>query len=86
MKRTFHSTPDLAQEVSMLNSQTLPSKFHRSQEDLSVLGNRNLPPPNHPPPPIPPTVQVVKVDITRGKLSEYDILNRDIPEEGKISY
>lgn len=83
LKRNFHSTPDLAQEVAMYSSQTLPSKFHRSQEDLSVLlANRTLPPPTHPPPPIPPQVQVIKVGVSRNKTSEYNTLCKDVPEEG----
>ncbi|CAH1235135.1 unnamed protein product [Diabrotica balteata] len=85
LKRTFHSTPDLVQDVAY-NCQTLPSKFHRSQEDISLLlGNRSLPPPSHPPPPIPSQVQLVKVDVSRGKHSEYDHLNREIPDEGIVS-
>lgn len=83
LKRNFHSTPDLAQDVAIYSSQTLPSKFHRSQEDLSVLlSNRNLPPPSYPPPPIPPQVQVVKVDVSRNKASEYNTLSKEISEEG----
>ncbi|XP_057667503.1 SH3 and multiple ankyrin repeat domains protein 2 isoform X3 [Diorhabda carinulata] len=85
LKRNFHSTPDLVQEMAY-NSQTLPNKFHRSQEDISsLLGNRSLPPPSHPPPPIPSQVQLVKVDISRSKHAEYDHLNRDIPDEGIVS-
>ncbi|XP_028132157.2 SH3 and multiple ankyrin repeat domains protein 2 isoform X3 [Diabrotica virgifera virgifera] len=85
LKRTFHSTPDLVQDLAY-NCQTLPSKFHRSQEDISLLlGNRSLPPPSHPPPPIPSHVQLVKVDVSRGKHSEYDHLNREIPDEGIVS-
>lgn len=84
LKRNFHSTPDLAQDVTMYNSQTLPSKFHRSQEDLSLLlSNRNLPPPTYPPPPIPHQVQLVKVDVSRNKASEYNSLGKDLSEEGK---
>lgn len=87
LKRTFHSTPDLVQEVAY-SSQTLPSKFHHShsQEDLSVLlSGRSLPPPTHPPPPIPPHIQMVKVDVTRSQRSEYDNLNRELGDEGVIS-
>ncbi|KAG5896565.1 hypothetical protein JTB14_010394 [Gonioctena quinquepunctata] len=86
LKRNFHSTPDLVQEMAMYSTQTLPSKFHRSQEDISaMLTNRSLPPPTHPPPPIPPHVQMVKVDVSRGKHSDYDALNRELLEEGVIS-
>ncbi|XP_074037610.1 SH3 and multiple ankyrin repeat domains prosap isoform X2 [Leptinotarsa decemlineata] len=85
LKRNFHSTPDLVQEAAFFSSQTLPSKFHRSQEDISaLLMNRSLPP-NHPPPPIPPHVQMIKVDVSRGKHSEYDTLNRDLLEESVVS-
>ncbi|XP_063927953.1 protein shank isoform X4 [Zophobas morio] len=81
LHRDFHSTPDLAQEVSML----LNSKHHRSQEDLALLSSRALPPPNHPPPPPPPTVQVVKVEVSRGGQSEYDSLSKDSLEENVVS-
>ncbi|CAG9854994.1 unnamed protein product [Phyllotreta striolata] len=85
LKRTFHSTPDLVQEMAY-GSQTLPSKFHRSQEDISsLLGGRSLPPPTHPPPPIPPHIQLVKVDVSRNQRSEYDALNRDSTDEGVVS-
>ncbi|XP_068907344.1 SH3 and multiple ankyrin repeat domains protein 3 isoform X5 [Tenebrio molitor] len=80
LHRDFHSTPDLAQEVSMMLS-----KNHRSQEDLAHLGNRALPPPNHPPPPPPPAVQVVTVEVSRGGQSEYDNLNKEILEENVVS-
>lgn len=77
LKRTFHSTPDLA---SGLNSSTASIwsngngfKGHRSQDDMyslhASMQRLNLPPPNHPPPP-PPIGQVVKVDVSRG--SEYE--------------
>lgn len=82
LKRNFHSTPDLAQDVAMYSSKTLPSKFHRSQEDISLSSNRNLPPPTYPPPPIPPHVQVVKVDVSRNKTPEYNTLSKDVSEEG----
>lgn len=82
LRRNFHSTPDLAQEVACLNSQTLPNmKSHRSQEDLfaSVGMNRNLPPPNHPPPP-PPQVHVLKFEIPRPKSES---LQRDMLPDSK---
>lgn len=73
--------------MAIYSSQTLPSKFHRSQEDLSVLlSNRNLPPPSYPPPPIPPQVQVVKVDVSRNKASEYNKLSKEISEEGTMRF
>lgn len=83
LRRDFHSTPDLVQEMAMLNAS---NKNHRSQEDISLLlgTNRNLPPPTHPPPP-PPLVQVVKVDVSRGSQSEYDNVNRELLEEGIVS-
>lgn len=77
LKRTFHSTPDLASGLSTstasiwLNGNNF--KGHRSQDDMQSLHasiqRLNLPPPNHPPPP-PPVGQVVKVDVSRG--SEYE--------------
>ncbi|XP_050299249.1 protein shank isoform X2 [Anthonomus grandis grandis] len=83
LRRNFHSTPDLAQEVAYLNSQTLPNtKNHRSQEDLGLTqGGRNLPPPNHPPPP-PPQVHVLKFEIPRPKSES---LQRDMLPEGIAS-
>ncbi|EAT44279.1 AAEL004337-PA, partial [Aedes aegypti] len=78
LRRTFHSTPDLAAgtltpSASWFN--TVGHKGHRSQDDVYSLHmsmqRLNLPPPNHPPPP-PPIGQVVKVDISRG--SEYECL------------
>ncbi|KAL1509531.1 hypothetical protein ABEB36_004246 [Hypothenemus hampei] len=82
LRRNFHSTPDLAQEVAYLNSQTLPNiKNHRSQEDLGTLVNRNLPPPNHPPPP-PPQVHVLKFEIPRPRSEN---LQRDVLPEGVVS-
>ncbi|XP_048517641.1 protein shank isoform X4 [Dendroctonus ponderosae] len=84
LRRNFHSTPDLAQELACLNSQTLPNrKGHRSQENLftSVGMNRNLPPPNHPPPP-PPQVHVLKFEIPRPKS---DSLQRDMPPDSIAS-
>ncbi|XP_017769648.1 PREDICTED: SH3 and multiple ankyrin repeat domains protein 3 isoform X2 [Nicrophorus vespilloides] len=60
LHRDFHSTPDLA--AALAAASTLPTKSHRSQEDVTILlGNRSSPP-NHPPPP-PPTGQVIKVDV-----------------------
>lgn len=85
LHRDFHSTPDLAQQVSLLG---VSSKGHRSQEDVTLMNaNRNaLPPPNHPPPPPPPLVQVVKVEVSRGGQSEYENFNKaKSEEEGVIS-
>ncbi|XP_023289608.1 SH3 and multiple ankyrin repeat domains protein 3 isoform X2 [Orussus abietinus] len=60
LHRDFHSTPDLNMQVQ---SSSLVTKGHRSQEDVNTQLPRNaLPPPNHPPPP-PPVGQVVKVNI-----------------------
>lgn len=68
LRRTFHSTPDLATAGQWPGS----VKGHRSQDDVHALHNSlqrlNLPPPTHPPPP-PPIGQVVKVDVSR---SEYE--------------
>lgn len=76
LKRSFHSTPDLATALSgSVNSVTWASTFknHRSQDDMhnlhKSLSRLNLPPPEQPPPP-PPLGQVVKVDVSRG--SDYD--------------
>lgn len=83
LKRTFHSTPDLATNSNGLNASSIwssganataaGSKGHRSQDDMHILHSSLqrlvLPPPNHPPPP-PPVGQVVKVEVSRG--SEYD--------------
>lgn len=84
LKRTFHSTPDLAsglnQSTTAIWANANNFKGHRSQDDMyslhSSMQRLNLhhqPPPNHPPPP-PPTNnlvgQVVKVDVSRG--SEYE--------------
>lgn len=77
LKRTFHSTPDLAFGLSSSTTSIWANangfKGHRSQEDMYVVHSSmqrlNLPPPNHPPPP-PPVGQVVKVDVSRG--SDYD--------------
>lgn len=78
LKRTFHSTPDLATGLSSSTSSIWANagavKGHRSQDDMHTLlaqsmQRLNLPPPNHPPPP-PPIGQVVKVDVSRG--SEYE--------------
>lgn len=76
LKRTFHSTPDLAFGLSSSTTSIWANangfKGHRSQEDMYVVHSSmqrlNLPPPNHPPP--PPPGQVVKVDVSRG--SDYD--------------
>lgn len=96
LKRTFHSTPDLAFGLNSSTSSVWASangfKGHRSQEDMYIVHSSmqrlNLPPthppPNHPPPP-PPVGQVVKVDITRG--SEYDStvkLQKQLVQQGKI--
>lgn len=77
LKRTFHSTPDLASGISQSNASIFNNvsgfKGHRSQDDMysmhSSMQRLNLPPPNHPPPP-PPIGQVVKVDVSRS--SEYE--------------
>lgn len=76
LKRSFHSTPDLATGLSnSTNSITWTQTFknHRSQDDMHNLNmsmsRLNLPPPTCPPPPIPAVVgQVVKVDVK----SEYE--------------
>lgn len=78
LKRTFHSTPDLATALSSSIASIWTSsngiKGHRSQDDMYALNNSlqrlNLPPPNHPPPP-PPVSQVVKVDVSRSS-TEYE--------------
>jgi SH3 and multiple ankyrin repeat domains protein len=74
LKRTFHSSPDLANTMSgsaTWSSGMFAQKGHLSQEDMhsiqSSIQRLNLPPPNHPPPP-PPVGQVVKVDVK----SEYE--------------
>lgn len=77
LKRTFHSTPDLATGLSSSTASIWSNgngfKGHRSQDDMyslhASMQRLNLPPPNHPPPP-PPIGQVVKVDVSRG--SEYE--------------
>lgn len=76
LKRSFHSTPDLATTLSgSVSSVTWATAFknHRSQDDMhslhKSLSRLNLPPPEQPPPP-PPLGQVVKVDVSRG--SDYD--------------
>lgn len=83
LRRNFHSTPDLAQEVAYLNaSRKLPNiKNHRSQEDLGAfMGlNRNLPPPTHPPPPPP---QVLKFEIPRPRSEN---LQNDVLSESNFS-
>lgn len=79
LKRTFHSSPDLANTISgsaTWSSGMFGHKGHLSQEDMhnihSSIQRLNLPPPNHPPPPPPnhPAGQVVKVDVSRK--SEYE--------------
>lgn len=77
LKRTFHSTPDLATGLNASTSSIWTpygTKSHRSQDDMHNLLNSSmqrlvLPAPTHPPPP-PPVGQVVKVDVSRG--SEYE--------------
>lgn len=75
LKRTFHSTPDLATGLNSSSSSiwSFGVKGHRSQDDMhhlhSSMQRLVLPPPNHPPPP-PPIGQVVKVEVSRGP--EYD--------------
>ncbi|XP_063705079.1 SH3 and multiple ankyrin repeat domains protein 2 isoform X2 [Culicoides brevitarsis] len=76
LKRTFHSTPDLATGLNSSTNSiqwTQTFKNHRSQDDMHNLNmsmsRLNLPPPTCPPPPIPAVVgQVVKVDVK----SEYE--------------
>ncbi|CAG9820115.1 unnamed protein product, partial [Phaedon cochleariae] len=86
LTRTFHSTPDLAQEAASLGPRTPPSKFHRSQEDVSgAQAARGLPPPTCPPPPIPPQVQLVRVDVSRGRRAEGGGGERELGEEGVVS-
>ncbi|GAB0099496.1 uncharacterized protein DMENIID0001_153640 [Sergentomyia squamirostris] len=69
LRRTFHSTPDLATAGQWSSGSV---KGHHSQDDVNYLlqsmQRLNLPPPTHPPPP-PPVGQVVKVDVSR---SEYE--------------
>jgi SH3 and multiple ankyrin repeat domains protein len=77
LRRTFHSTPDLATNLTGSTSSATWNaaifKNHRSQDDVNYVYNSmqrlNLPPPTHPPPP-PPVGQVVKVEVSRG--SEYE--------------
>ncbi|XP_044748029.1 SH3 and multiple ankyrin repeat domains protein 3 isoform X5 [Coccinella septempunctata] len=77
LRRDFHSTPDLTQELAMMSI-----KNHRSQEDLALLNNRTLPP-THPPPPPPALVQMVKVD-NRNSKTEYDNLaHKNAPREAR---
>lgn len=70
LKRTFHSSPDLANTLSgsaTWTSGMLAKKGHLSQDDMhnihSSIQRLNLPPPTHPPPPIPDNRvgQVIKV-------------------------
>ncbi|XP_055534312.1 SH3 and multiple ankyrin repeat domains protein 1 isoform X5 [Wyeomyia smithii] len=88
LKRTFHSTPDLATAgtISAAGSagtltpssswfNTVGHKGHRSQDDVHSLHmsmQRLNLPPPNHPPPPPPVGQVVKVEISRG--SEYECL------------
>lgn len=72
LKRNFHSTPDLANNLSgsaTWSTGSFGQKNHMSQEDMQSLHSSiqrlNLPPPDHPPPPIPVVGQVVKVDVSR---------------------
>lgn len=76
LKRTFHSTPDLASGLSQSNQSIFTNcngfKGHRSQDDMYSLQSssmHSLPPPTCAPPPIP-VGQVVKVDVSRG--SDYE--------------
>lgn len=82
LKRTFHSTPDLATGLNTSSTSSIwtpyGAKSHRSQDDMHNLLNSSmqrlvLPAPTHPPPP-PPVGQVVKVDVSRG--SEYESTQR----------
>ncbi|XP_058834901.1 SH3 and multiple ankyrin repeat domains protein 2 isoform X2 [Topomyia yanbarensis] len=88
LKRTFHSTPDLASTgtISAAGSagtltpsaswyNTVGHKGHRSQDDVHSLHmslQRLNLPPPNHPPPPPPVGQVVKVEISRG--TEYECL------------
>ncbi|KAK9886959.1 hypothetical protein WA026_019217 [Henosepilachna vigintioctopunctata] len=78
LRRDFHSTPDLSQELAMTSG-----KNHRSQEDLAVLKSRSSPP-THPPPPPPALVQMVKVDNKNSK-TEYDCCGNNTITEGIVS-
>lgn len=76
LKRTFHSTPDLASGLSQSNQSIFTHcngfKGHRSQDDMYSMQSssmHSLPPPTCAPPPIP-VGQVVKVDVSRG--SDYE--------------
>lgn len=81
LKRTFHSSPDLANTLSgsaTWTSGMLAKKGHLSQDDMhnihSSIQRLNLPPPTHPPPPIPDNRvgQVIKVS--------YDIISERFPK------
>ncbi|KAL3266685.1 hypothetical protein HHI36_010847 [Cryptolaemus montrouzieri] len=78
LRREFHSTPDLSQDLAMMSG-----KNHRSQEDLALLQSRSLPP-THPPPPPPALVQMVKVD-NRNSKTEYDSCGKNVLTEGIVS-
>lgn len=79
LKRTFHSTPDLATALTSSTASIWTNsngiKGHHSQDDMYALNQSlqrlNLPPPNHPPPPPPICSQVVKVDVSRNS-TEYE--------------
>lgn len=90
LRRTFHSSPDLAQPLGgSLNATTwalmFTTKTHRSQDDMhslhmSSMQRLNLPPPTHPPPP-PPVGQVVKVDVSRGEYDNTLALQKQIQQK-----
>uniref|UniRef100_A0A0A9WCY9 SH3 and multiple ankyrin repeat domains protein 3 n=1 Tax=Lygus hesperus TaxID=30085 RepID=A0A0A9WCY9_LYGHE len=77
LHRDFHSTPDLtasagARAVPGVATSAIPTRTHRSQEELRPP----LPPPEHPPPP-PPSQgpQIIKVEIGDGPYRQG--LNKD---------
>ena len=87
LRRTFHSSPDLAQPLGgSLNATTWALMFtqrtHRSQDDMHSMSMQrlNLPAPTHPPPP-PPVGQVVKVDVSRGEYDSTLALQKQIQQK-----
>lgn len=97
LKRTFHSTPDLASGLSQSNQSIFTNingfKGHRSQDDMYSMQSasmHSLPPPTCAPPPIP-VGQLVKVDVSRGSDYESTVqlqkqlaarIAKSAPEEG----
>lgn len=97
LRRTFHSSPDLAITLSGSSTWTsgmLARKGHISQEDLqnlhiSMQRLTFLPPPNckPPPPPIelnnqqPEIGQVVKVDVRKSEYESTSLLQRQIQQK-----